>query len=116
MRAVQRSLDIGNPPRIVAGGNTVFRHDDGQARSRTRIADRRFERLRPELVFRLGEFHTRFWSQWAIRTKTLAGVCLDTDKVVAPGPFQVDILQFPAHELGHLLRHRDPPGYPAWPG
>src|SRR5690349_13853551 len=47
--AAQRSLDRGNPPRVVNGGDAVFRHEDGSARDRARVPDRRFERLRPEL-------------------------------------------------------------------
>src|SRR6266496_3434247 len=104
--AAQRTLDVYNPPRVVDGGDAVFRYDDGQTRRRTRVPDRRFERLRPELVSRLSAFCTRFRLEGTIRAEPLARVGLDTDKIVALRRFQVNILQFPTHACDHLRAFR----------
>src|SRR5258708_11166932 len=101
--AAQRPLDIGNPPRVVVCSDTIFCHDNGQARRRARVADRRFERLRPEFVSHLGEFHSLFWSQWTSTAETLAGVGLDTAEVVAPGPLPVEVQPLPAPPRRQLL-------------
>src|SRR5579884_1638330 len=101
--AAEGTLDVGNPSRVVVGGNPILCHDDRKTRGFASIPDCRFERLWPELVIHLGKFHALFWFQGTGRPEALSGVGLDTDKIVTPRPLQIDIQQLSTHVCRHLL-------------